>query len=88
MTVMEEGEGSAIVCQCPRERQLPTKGEDRSGDLERGIIPPDGSYVGPSSCNLETELLGSGQMVLSYSYYTPGTEQLPDYLMDIGEKIR
>ena len=88
VTVKEEAEQSAIVCQCPRERQVPTKGDDRTGDLEEGVIPPDGSYVGPSSCNKETELLGSGQRVLSYSYYTPGTEPVPDYLMDIGEKIR
>ena len=90
VTVTDQATSSAIVCQCPRERQrqVPRRGEDRTGDLQRGLIPPDGSYVGPSSCNLETELLGSGQRVLSYSYYTPGTELLPDYLMDIGEQIR
>ena len=83
MRVMDQADSSAIVCQCPSERgrQLPRRGEDRTGDLQRGLIPPDGSYVGPSSCNLETELLGSGQRVLSYSYYTPGTELLPDYLL-------
>ena len=31
----------------------------------------DGSYVGPSSCDAFTSSLGSGQNVLSYTYYTP-----------------
>ena len=76
VAVMERTENSAIVCQCPGEqqRQVPRKGQDRTGDLQQGLLPPDGSYVGPSSCNPETDLRGSGQMVLSYSYYTPGIE--------------
>lgn len=43
-----------------------------------GTIPPDGSYVGHSSCNLYTDHLGSGQDVLSYSYYTPHTINIPE----------
>ena len=31
----------------------------------------DGTYVGPSSCDEFTTALGSGQMVLSYSFYVP-----------------
>merc|ERR1712227_105985 len=31
----------------------------------------DGSYVGLSSCNQYTSQLGSGQKVLTYSYFTP-----------------
>ena len=38
VTVMEEREPSAIVCQCPRERRLPTKGDDRTGDLQQGRL--------------------------------------------------
>ena len=63
---------SKIVCQCERDREMPRLGEDRRDQLMRGVTPPDGSYVGPSSCNKFTDLLGSGQKVLSYSYYTPG----------------
>ena len=44
---------------------------DYSQAIHNGIIPPDGSYVGPSFCNSFTTQLGSGQNVLSYSYYTP-----------------
>ena len=40
--------------------------------LTPGRTPPDGSYVGPSTCNDFTDRLGAGQKVLSYSYYTPG----------------
>ena len=32
---------------------------------------PVGDYVGPSSCNDFTSALGSGQKVLSYTYYSP-----------------
>lgn len=32
---------------------------------------PDGTYVGHSTCNRYTSALGSGQKVLSYTYYTP-----------------
>ena len=64
---------SKVVCSCPRERPPVRRGEDRTDDLRRGQTPPDGSYVGPSSCNDYTDSLGSGQNVLSYSYYTPGT---------------
>lgn len=31
----------------------------------------DGTFVGPSTCNEYTSALGSGQNVLSYTYYTP-----------------
>ena len=31
----------------------------------------DGTFVGPSSCDEFTTALGSGQMVLSYSFYVP-----------------
>lgn len=31
----------------------------------------DGSFVGMSTCDGFTSALGSGQRVLSYSYYTP-----------------
>ena len=33
--------------------------------------PPLGSFVGPSTCNSYTTVLGAGQRVLSYTYYTP-----------------
>ena len=39
--------------------------------LESPLSVPQGSYVGPSSCNNFTSALGAGQKVLSYSYYTP-----------------
>ena len=76
-----------IICHCKNERQKPPIGEDRQLDLidggrkwkekfklktNLGRIPPDGSYVGSSSCNEFTDRLGAGQKVLSYSYYTPG----------------
>merc|ERR1712106_1030718 len=32
---------------------------------------PSGTYVGHSTCNRYTSALGSGQKVLSYTYYTP-----------------
>ena len=38
----------------------------------------DGSYIGLSSCNQFTSLLGSGQNVLSYAYFTPWSSKLKD----------
>ena len=38
---------------------------------ESPLNVPGGVYVGRSTCNDYTSVLGSGQMVLSYSYYTP-----------------
>ena len=32
---------------------------------------PAGTYVGSSTCNRYTSAIGSGQKVLSYTYYTP-----------------
>ena len=32
---------------------------------------PAGVYIGPSSCDQYTSALGSGQKVLSYTYYSP-----------------
>ena len=58
---------------CSCSRPLPPLGMDYSLALANGIVPPDGSYVGPSFCNSFTDHLGSGQKVLSYSYYTPPT---------------
>ena len=58
-------------CNCSR--PLPPRGNDFSKALMNGTIPPDGSYVGPSSCNLYTDHLGSSQDVLNYSYYIPHT---------------
>ena len=38
----------------------------------------DGSYIGLSSCNQFTSMLGSGQNVLSYAYFTPWSSKLKD----------
>ena len=38
----------------------------------------DGSYNGLSSCNQFTSMLGSGQNVLSYTYFTPWSSKLKD----------
>ena len=46
--------------------------KSKNNKVSSGRIPPDGSYVGSSSCNDYTDKLGAGQKVLSYSYYTPG----------------
>ena len=46
--------------------------KSKNNKVFSGRIPPDGSYVGSSSCNDYTDKLGAGQKVLSYSYYTPG----------------
>ena len=63
---------STPPCGCPRPSPIP--GEDFSSSLLSGMpSPPPGSSVGRSSCNYYTDLLGAGQDVLSYSYYTPGT---------------
>ena len=58
------------VCPCTRS-QPPLTGPSRLLSLLTGHPPPPGSYVGLSSCNTFTTRLGSGQNVLSYSYYTP-----------------
>ena len=63
---------STLEFPCSCSRPLPTLGEDYTSSLLQGQIPPDGSYVGRSSCNSYTDRLGSGQNVMSYSYYTPG----------------
>ena len=62
---------SPAVCSCAR--PLPPRGDDFSGSLAQGVIPPDGSFVGSSYCNYYTDMLGSGQNVISYSYYTPAS---------------
>ena len=62
---------SRAECNCAR--PLPPRGEDFSGSLAQGVIPPDGSFVGSSYCNYYTDMLGSGQNVISYSYYTPAS---------------
>ena len=59
-----------VDCGCQRAR--PVGGPDGRALLAAGRAPPDGSYVGRSSCNAYTEQLGSGQRVLSYSYYSAG----------------
>ena len=57
---------------CPCTRPLPLRtGPSQVMSLLTGHPPPTGSYVGPSYCNSFTDRLGSGQNVLSYSYYTP-----------------
>ena len=38
----------------------------------------DGSYVGLSSCNQYTSQLGSGQKVLTYTYFTPWMSKIKD----------
>ena len=63
---------SGMDCSCSR--QLPSLGKDFSDSLLAGVIPPDGSYVGRSYCNEYTDYLGSGQNVISYSYYTPARQ--------------
>ena len=59
------------TCECLR--TLKPIGPDLSRDLLAGKTPTDGSYVGPSSCNKFTSHLGSGQNVLSYSFYSAVT---------------
>ena len=59
------------TCDCPR--PLSPILEDFSASLLSGRVPPDGSYVGQSSCNKFTSHLGSGQNVLSYSFYSAVT---------------
>ena len=59
------------TCGCPR--PLPPVQADLTASLISGIIPPDGSYVGQSSCNKFTSHLGSGKNVLSYSFYSAVT---------------
>ena len=59
------------TCGCPRSLKRIQK--DFTSSLMMGQVPPDGSYVGPSSCNKYTSHLGSGQNVLSYSFYSPTT---------------
>ena len=39
--------------------------------LDTPLNIPVGVYVGPSTCNSYTSVLGSGQKVLSYTYYSP-----------------
>ena len=55
---------------CSCSRQLPSLGKDFSESLLAGVIPPDGSYVGRPYCTEYTDYLGSGQIVISYIYYT------------------
>ena len=59
------------TCNCPR--PLKPISKDLSFSLLDGSVPSDGSYVGESSCNKFTSHLGSGQNVLSYSFYVAVT---------------
>ena len=61
-----------VQCETPRPAPPAAGGPSLYPELVAGRVPPDGSYVGASSCNQYTDSLGSGQRVLSYSYYTPG----------------
>ena len=42
----------------------------------------DGSFVGMSTCDGFTSALGSGQRVLSYSYYTPWKTDNNKYIIN------
>jgi hypothetical protein len=63
-------------CLCTRPSP-PISGPSLVLSLLTGHPPPAGSYVGLSSCNSFTTHLGSGQNVLSYSYYTPHNTTTP-----------
>ena len=67
-----EDSAAAGQVDCGCQRAWPAGGSDGRALLAAGRAPPDGSYVGRSSCNAYTEQLGSGQRVLSYSYYSAG----------------
>ena len=56
-------------CPCRRPRP-PHSGPSQVLGIITHHPPPPGSYVGLSSCNTYTTMLGSGQNVLSYSYYS------------------
>ena len=42
-----------------------------AGRLGGPVRVPAGVFIGLSSCNQYTSVLGAGQRVLSYSYYSP-----------------
>lgn len=44
------------------------------------LVIPTGVYIGPSTCSDYSSVLGSGQRVLSYTYYTPWRNARKQYM--------